>query len=325
MRFRFCKAFVLTLAWSFAAGFAVRGDTIIDDIHAIVGDSVITLQQILGATLPREEAIYQQSAGQSETETRATIQALRQDAFQALIDRQVVLQEFKRLEKEKSAKIPDSWVDDQVQNIIRDKYGGDRVRFDKELEASGMTREQFRQRQRDDIIYEGLRQEFVPPPIISPLKVETYYRQHQDQYTVPARIKFRWIHMDKSADDTNGVTRKKLEEILSQIKDGADFDDLAKTYSSGPQHDTNDWLEIPKLNDAFRDQISKLKPGECTGVIEISSSYLVLHVDDLAPAHVTPLNEVRDEITRTLSAQEQNRRGDAWIKRLKAKTLIETF
>jgi parvulin-like peptidyl-prolyl isomerase len=315
----------LALAWLFSAGFAVRGDTIIDDIHAIVGDSVITLQQILDTTLPREEAIYQQSASQPESETRASILALRQDAFQALIDRQVVLQEFKRLEKEKSAKIPDSWVDEQIQNIIRDKYGGDRVRFDKELEASGLTREQFRERQRDDIIYEGLRKEFVPDPIISPLKVETYYRQHPDLYSVPARIKFRWIRMDKPDDDTNGVTRRKLEEILSQIKDGADFDDLARTYSTGPQHDTNDWLEIPKLNDAFRDQISKLKPGQCTGVLEISQTYLVLHVDDLAPAHVTPLNEVRDEITRTLMVQEQNRRGEAWIRRLKAKTFIQTF
>src|SRR5580700_1299565 len=141
MRFRFCKIFVLSLAW-FAAGLAVRGDTVIDSIQGIVGDSVITLQEILGTTLPREETIYQQAANQSESETRASILALRQDAFQSLIDRQVVLQEFKRLEKDKGAKIPDSYVDEQVQSIIRDKYGGDRVRFDKELEASGLTREQ---------------------------------------------------------------------------------------------------------------------------------------------------------------------------------------
>lgn len=324
MRFRFCKAFFLALAW-FSAGLAVRGDTVIDSIQAIVGDSVITLQQILGTTLPREETIYQQAASQSERETQASILALRQDAFQSLIDRQVVLQEFKRLEKDKGAKIPDSWVDEQVQDVIRDKYGGDRVRFDKELEASGLTREQFRERQRDDIIYESMEREFVPPAIISPLKVETYYRQHQDQFTVAARIKFRWIRMDKSDDDTNGVTHRRMDEILSQIKDGADFDDLAKTYSSGPQHDTNDWLEIPKLNDAFRDQVEKLKPGECTGVIETTQTFLVLRVDALDPIHVTPLSEVRDEITKNLAAQEQNRRGEAWIKRLKAKTYVQTF
>ena len=321
---RFCKTFALALALVFA-GLAVRGDTVIDSIQAIVGDSIITLQEILGTTLPREEAIFQQSTGQSQRETESSIRALRQDAFQSLIDRQVVLQEFKRLEKEKGTKIPDSYVDEQVQNIIRDKFGGDRVRFDKELEASGLTREEFRKRQRDDIIYNIMRQQFVPEPIISPLKVETYYRQHQDQFTVAARIKFRWIRMDKSDDDTNGVTRKRMDEILSQIKDGADFDDLARTYSTGPQHDTNDWLEIPKLNDAFRDEVGKLKPGQCTGIIETTQTFLILRVDALDPAHVTPLNEVRDEISKTLTAQEQNRRGEAWIRRLKARTLVQTF
>jgi parvulin-like peptidyl-prolyl isomerase len=321
---KFCKASFIALAWFFA-GLAARGDTVIDSIQAIVGDSVITLQQILETTRPREESIYRQSADQPDSETRATIVALRQDAFQSMIDRDVVLQEFKRLEKSKGAKIPDSYVDEQVQNVIRDKYGGDRVRFDKELEASGLTREQFRQRQRDDIIFQVMRDQFVPQPIISPLKVENYYRQHQDQFTVPARIKFRWIRMDKSDDDTNGVTRKRMEEVLSQIKDGADFDDLAKTYSTGPQHDTNDWLEIPKLNDAFRDEVAKLKPGQCTGVIETSQGYLVLRMDALDPAHVTPLNDVRNDISKTLIAEEQNRRGEAWIKRLKAKTLVQTF
>ena len=48
----------------------------------------------------------------------------------------MILQEFKRLSKDKGAKIPESDVDEQVQNVIRDKYGGDRVRFDKELEAA---------------------------------------------------------------------------------------------------------------------------------------------------------------------------------------------
>ena len=321
---RFCKTSVLALALVFA-GSAVRGDTVIDSIQAIVGDSIITLQEILGTTLPREQTILQQSVGQSERETESSIRALRQDAFQSLIDRQVVLQEFKRLEKEKGTKIPDSYVDEQVQNVIRDKFGGDRVRFDKELEASGLTREEFRKRQRDDIIYSIMQQQFVPEPIISPLKVGTYYRGHQDQFTVAARIKFRWIRMDKSDDDTNGVTRKRMDEILSQIKDGADFDDLARSYSSGPQHDTNDWLEIPKLNDAFRDEVGKLKPGQCTGIIETTQTFLILRVDALDPAHVTPLNEVRDEISKTLAAQEHNRRGEAWIRRLKARTLVQTF
>jgi hypothetical protein len=319
---KFCNVFFLAGVW-LSAGLAVRAETA-DRIQAIVGDSVITLQQIVRATLPEEEGIYQQSANQAESETRSKIAALRQDTFNSLIDRQVVLQDFKRLEKEKSAKIPDSFVDEQVQATIRDRYGGDRVRFDKDLEAEGLTREQFREQQRDLIIVDFMRNQFVPEPIISPLKVENYYRQHQDQFTVPARVKFRWICMDRPGDDTNGVTREKMNEILSQIKDGADFGDLARTYSQRPQR-AADWLEISTLNDAFRDEVSKLKPGQCTGVIEIPQGFFILRVDELDASHVQPLDDVRNEIGKTLVAQEKNRRFEIWIKRLKSRVLVTVF
>jgi hypothetical protein len=309
-------------AWLFAV-LSVRGETV-DAIQAIVGDSVITLRQVLRATLPEEEGIYQQAATQTESATRAKIAALRQDTFNSMIDRQVVLQDFKRLEKEKTAKIPDDFVDQQVQATIRDRYGGDRVRFDKDLEAEGITREQFRDQQRDLIIVDFMRQQFVPDPIISPLKVETYYRQHQDQFTVPARIKFRWICMDRPEDDTNGVTREKMKEIFSQIKDGADFGDLARTYSQRPQRDP-DWLEISTLNDAFSEQVRKLKAGQCTGVIETLQGFFILRVDQLDPTHVSPLDDVRSEIGKTLLAQERNRRYEAWIKRLKSRVLVREF
>lgn len=327
MRFR--KAIFLAVMW-LAAGTAVRGDTVLDFIQAIVGDSVITHQAILVITRPREDTIIQQSADQTESETRSSIIALRQDAFQSLIDRQVVLQEFKRLEKEKGFKIPDSLVDEQVQSVIREKYGGDRVRFDKELEASGMTREEFRQRQKDDIIYQLMREQYVPEPIISPLKVENYYHAHQDQFTVPARVKFRWIRIDKTDDDTNNVARERMQEILSQLKDGAQLTDLAQTYNTLARHSNLDakddeWLEVSKLNDAFRDQVAKLKTGEYTAVIETPQSFLVLRVDDTGPAHVTPLGDVRNDIGKILVVQEQNRRAAAWISRLKAKTFIQTF
>jgi peptidyl-prolyl cis-trans isomerase SurA len=322
VRMKLCNSISLA-ALCFSAALAARGETV-DAIQAIVGDSVITLMQIERATLPIEEEISQQATLQTESETRSKIIALRQNAFNSFVDDHVILQEFKRLEKDKGAKIPDSYVDQQVQAIIRDKFGGDRVRFDKELEAEGKTHEQFRQEQRDAIIVGFLTQQFVTDPIISPLKIETYYRQHQDQFTVPARIKFRWICMDKSEDDTNGVTREKMNEVLSQIKDGADFGDLARTYSQRPQRDA-DWLEIATLNEAFRDEVAKLKPGQSTGVIETPQGFFLLHVDDLDPAHVSPLNDVRAGIGKTLLTQERNRRRDAWIKRLKSKTLVLEF
>ena len=229
------KAIFLAAAWCCSLS-AAQAATV-DAIRAIVGDSVITLQQVLERTRDREETIYAASATEPQSETDRRIVELRQDAFKALIDQQVVLQDFKRLAKEKGAKIPDAYVDEQIQRIIRDNYNGDRVLFDKHLEAVGLTREQYRDTVRDDIIYHLMSDEFVKKPIISPLKVETYYQEHQEEFTLPTRLKLHWIQRAKPDGETNGATLEMMKEILSQIKDGAAFDELARNYSQGQQHD----------------------------------------------------------------------------------------
>ena len=213
------------------------------------------------------------------------------------------------------------------QKTIREdpRFGGDRVRFDKWLQANGITRERFRNNIRDTIIVQEMQREFVKQPIISPHKrIETYYQEHQDKYSLAERVKFRWIAMDKHADDTNGLTRERMREVLTLAKGGRDFGELAKESSERPQPDT-DWLEMTKVNEAFRGDLAKIKPGELTGVIERPDSFFILRLDDREAAHVTPLSEVRNSIAIHLKDEEWNRRADAWITRLRGKTLVQEF
>jgi hypothetical protein len=48
-------------------------------------------------------------------------------------------------------------------------------------------------------------------------------------------------------------------------------------------------------------------------------------VEDKRPDHIRPLNEVRDDIEKSLLAQERDRRQQQWIERLKRKTFIRYF
>ena len=130
--------------------------------------------------------------------------------------------------------------------------------------------------------------------------------------------------MDKHADDTNGTTRMKMEEVLTLARSGSDFGDLAKEWSERPQRDT-DWLETSKVLEAYRAELGRIKPGECTGVVETADSFFIFRLDDREAAHVTPLSEVRNSIAVQLKDDEWNRRADAWIARLKSKTLVQEF
>jgi len=48
-------------------------------------------------------------------------------------------------------------------------------------------------------------------------------------------------------------------------------------------------------------------------------------VEDRRPEHIKPLNEVRDDIEKTLLAQESDRLQKQWIERLKKKTFYRYF
>ena len=50
-----------------------------------------------------------------------------------------------------------------------------------------------------------------------------------------------------------------------------------------------------------------------------------MRVEAKYPAHVRPLNEVRDDIENTLRTQEQARIEKQWIESLKKKTFIRYF
>ena len=312
---KYCAALLSVVLWTSTA----RAD-LIDYIRAIVGDAVITRQQIARSAAQDVESRGLDTPGTPDN----VIQGIYTETYQAMLRHKIVLQDFKRLEKDKHAKIPENIINDEVERRIRVQFGNDRVHFDKWLQANGMTRQKFHDQARDDIIDDLMRREFVPQVIVSPHKIEAYYAAHQDKFSVPERIKFRWIAMDKHADDTNGTVRGRMENVLQLARAGGDFADLARTYSERPQREA-EWLETAKVNEAYRNDLSQTKVGEYTRVIETPDFYAIFRVDTRETVHVTPLNELRDGIAAQLKKDEWNRRYEAWINKLRGKVSIQEF
>src|SRR6202521_2880016 len=100
----------------------------IDGVEAVVNGDVITFSQVQEVSGPRERTLREQSTGQELIEK---IKEARLAALSDLIDRQLILQEFKK----KQFNIPEYVIDDQVQNLIKDEFAGDRQAFVRTLNA----------------------------------------------------------------------------------------------------------------------------------------------------------------------------------------------
>ena len=176
-----------------------RGAESVNGIAAIVNDKVITYSEVREVVEPRERLLRSQYSGQ---ELVKKIIELRKAALQDLIDRQLIVQAF---DKEKLA-IPPHFVDERVDEVIKNNFGGDRNAFIKTMEAQKYTMSKFRDLERQKIIVQAMRAKNVTSNlIIPPAKVEEYYRKHRELFSNKAQVKLRMIMIPGHADSGGGA------------------------------------------------------------------------------------------------------------------------
>lgn len=297
----------------------LRAD-MIDGINAIVNDKVITYQEVHDYILPAVDALQHEYADQPDVYQQKLDQTLK-DGLETLIENQLILNEFAT----KYNPLPDSIIDEVVQERIKDKFG-DRITCIKTLQAEGETFERFREEVREQYIISALREKNLSDEkiIVSPFKIQSYYLQHQDDYKLGDEVKLQMIVLTKTSDDDT-ATRKLADEILGEVKKGTSFEQLVSIYSQDKQQQGSDWMETSALRKELADALSSMTPGQTSGVIETSDNCYILRLDDKRPTHVQPLADVHESIEKTLKTQEQQAAQQRWIESLKKKAYIRFF
>ncbi len=299
----------------------VRGE-LADAIEAVVHDSVITYEEVEGLTDQTSDVLRRDFRYQPEL-LQKKMDELRSANLEKLLDRQLILHDFKT----GGYNLPESVIDELVQERIRGRYG-DRATLTKTLQAQGMSYEKFRQQVREQFIVEVMRQKNISSEvIISPHKVEVYYQEHQQEFKEEDKVKVRMIVLKQSSDPEAPQARKMAEEILAKIKAGASFDEMAKEVDlqRSQRNPEGEWFDKTQLRKELADAAFSLKKGETSEVIETPEACYLIHVEDTKAAHFKPISEARDSIERDLLTHERARLEKQWMERLKKTTFVRSF
>ena len=293
-----------------------------DGVKAVVAERVITFAEVEDITRPAADALRRQFAADPGVFRQKLNEALN-DSLELLVQRALILHSFDT----DGYRLPDSMVDQLVQERIRDHFG-DRVTLMKSLQQQGMTYEQFRKQVREQFIESQLRQQNVSREVVvSPFKIQNFYETHPNDFKIDDQVKLRMIVLNKTSEaDTNTVALAR--EIQSKLKEGAAFTELAAVYSQGSQqHQGGDWgwVERNVLRKELGDVAFALAPGQVGDPIDASDAVYLMLVEDKRPAHAKPLTDVRTDIEKTLRAQQQAKLSKDWIDGLKKKTFIRYF
>lgn len=296
----------------------------VNGISAVVHSSVITKGEVREFARPAIDAALR--LARSEAAFRAEEQRVMADSLNQLVERQLVLRDFQTIEA-RGYDLPERLIDEIVRERIREQFGDRRAAI-QSLQARGLTFERFRREIREQIIIEILRSRNISAPaVISPRKLEQYYRERQADFQVPDRVRLRMISIPRRGPD-DPEARQLAEDIARQVRTGADFADMARTYSQDGQRaqgGDRGWIERGFLTAALDEAAFRLAPGEISPVIETPQFAYLLKVEEARPAHIRPLNEVRDVLERDLLARERARLGRQYTERLKEKTFVRLF
>jgi parvulin-like peptidyl-prolyl isomerase len=307
---------------------AVRGQYV-DGIQAIVQDTPVTYFEVSEVSRRAIETLVRQSPGDPARDEglRRQMSEIMSNNLTHLVDNQLILQEFKTYNVPET--ILDKDVEKNIQERIQKDYYGDRTRMIKSLQAEGMTLEQLRRQIRERYIEMALRQKNIGSEIIiSPHKVEAYYLAHKEEFKQDDEVHLRAIVLTRSADSSAPDAKKLAQDIVLKLKDGADFKDMAKTYSQGSQARAEGdwgWYETRKLRKEFSEAAAKLKPSEYSSVIETPEACYILKVEERKVASYKSLGDVREDIERDLRLQEEARLEQQWIAKLKKKTFVKYY
>lgn len=314
-----------------ALSFAAKAE-LVSGMSIVVNDDVITYGEIADSVAPLVEMdakIYANDRDRFLEEARK----VRSQQIEALVERKLILHDF--VSSGYVTNVLESFIDDQINKNIQRDYYGDRARLLKTLQAQGITYEMYRQQQREDFIVNYMAYHNVDEPrklLISPLKIEDYYKNHQDDFKVEDQVKLRMITISQSPDGAPGEAKKTADEVLAKIDSGVSFAEMANEINRGQSAgSTNNeggergWVDRSYFKPELAQAAFSLKPGQHSGVIELPEACYIMLVEEVRPAHVKSLPEVRADIERALTNEQRGRLRQQWIERLKKKSFIQYY
>jgi peptidyl-prolyl cis-trans isomerase SurA len=312
-------------------GLAARADPVsepVTGVAVVVTDAVITSGEIkanLEEGYPTLKNLYRNDPQRLQVE----LHKLNDEIIESMVENKLILHDF--VSSGYVTNALEAFVNDQIKETIQRQYYGDRARLIRTLKEEGLTFESWRRAQREHWIVTAMKEQNASNPrkiLISPLKIQQYYDLHKDEYKMEDEVKVRMIVLTNSPGGAPGSAKNRGEEILAKVDAGVPFAEMASVNSDGLQRaegGDRGWVNSTYFKPALARIAFSLKPGEHSGVIEEPEACYLLMVEDVKPAHVKTLLEVRNDIENTLRRQENLRLFEQWIERLKRKSFVNYY
>ncbi len=201
------------------------------------------------------------------------------------------------------------------------------------VEAYGKSFDEVKSRIKKGMGYQKLfEKQFNDKINVTEEEINAYYSENKSEFETAQQVRASHILIKLDTDDPNAdpnqadvKAKAKIEGLLKQIKDGADFAELAKANSVCPSSAKGGDLNffgkgqmVPEFEKAAFD----LQPGQVSDVVKTQFGYHIIKVTDKKDANLISLEQAKRGISEDLKQAKQSELASDYIEILKAQADI---
>ena len=313
---------LLLLCWGASAA-----AVLVDGVAAVVNDDVILQSELLELLEPyRQEYAAKYDGRELQDRIRATARAL----LDAAIERQLLLQEAKRLEAAgRGIEIEESRVDEPIQKA-RERFDSDEE-FRDALAEYGETMATFRKRREEELLARKVAalkwQQIDKEVTVLEQEVQGYYEKHREDFAIQPEKQFFKVFVPADASvpaSERAVRRGMMEEVLAEVESGADIERLAERLGDG---DTGVPVEVGRgdLPSELEREIRSMQEEEISHVLESREGFYIVKVLRAGSRQGFDHPQVRAKIESILRAERVQERYSEWLKKLRENARVSIY
>tara|TARA_B100000686_G_C16695083_1_gene920005 strand:- start:251 stop:1330 length:1080 start_codon:yes stop_codon:yes gene_type:complete len=266
----------------------------------------------------------------------------RKKALIDLIDKEIV-RELMYQQAKKQNKVADPKVIDQEMNNLKKMLGKEK-KFYKELKLRGLTVDSLRFNLGIDYLIQQLIEDNIKGKInITDKKVRDFYEENLSRFQRPEAFRVGQIffhhfapemmknvpsdQLKTKAEEYSKISETNINNILSEIRAGADFAEMARKFSQdeGSASKGGDMGFVykgvfPKLLD---ETISKLKKGEISDVVASQYGYHILQLLETKSSETAPFEDLKESIQKHLFGKQGKKKIQEFVDDLRNKSEVE--
>jgi peptidyl-prolyl cis-trans isomerase SurA len=311
---------VCAIAVGLLAGSTARAETV-DRIVANVNGEIILYSELqeqlklMGKYMPNLDLSDPAKKSQAE-----------RDVLNQLIQQKLTEAEAQRLQ----VTVTNAEVEATLSRMMEENHTN-LAQLEVSLKANGQSVEKLRAQIKRDLERNRLMERALKSRVlITDKQVDDFINGGGADTAVTTTKKIRLGLIALPANEKTGkpaAVEKTGREILDKLKQGADFQNMAKEYSKGvAAQEGGDigYLAPEELAPFISKAIKNLQKGEISDLVQGPGGYYIIKVMDIETQKLSPSDQgLREKVRRYLYEQEVNRRFEEWVHGLEAKAFIQ--